>query len=89
MTASRPSLGELWAALLDLAAEAKSRAAEFEALRRLAPDFVARLKQAGLMKVLVPAEVGGQIGQGGPQFAQRGSGFSHASLLFVALRGAC
>ncbi len=59
MAESRPSLSELRAALPDLAAEAKSRSVEFEALRRLAPDFVARLKQAGLMKVLVPADVGG------------------------------
>jgi len=59
MAASRPSLTELRAALPDLAAEAKSRSVEFEAQRRLAPDFVDRLKQAGLMKVLVPADVGG------------------------------
>ena len=59
MASSRPLLSELRAALPDLAAEAKSRAAEFEALRRLAPDFIASLKQAGVMRVLVPAEVGG------------------------------
>ena len=59
MAASRPSLSELRAALPDLAAEARSRSVEFESLRRLAPDFIAKLKQAGVMRVLVPAEVGG------------------------------
>lgn len=59
MASSRPSLSDLRAALPDLAAEARSRAEEFEALRRLAPDFIARLKQAGVMRVLLPAEVGG------------------------------
>ena len=59
MTALRPSLSDLMAALPDLAAEAKSRSVEFEELRRLAPDFVSKLKQAGLMKVLVPKDFGG------------------------------
>ncbi len=35
------------------------RAVEFDVLRRLAPDFVTRLNQVGLINLMVPADVGG------------------------------
>src|SRR5688572_26764554 len=53
------SLPDLWAALPELAAEARARATEFEARRSLAPDFADRLKRAGIFKILVPADVQG------------------------------
>jgi alkylation response protein AidB-like acyl-CoA dehydrogenase len=49
----------LQAALVDLAAEAKTRATEFENLRKLAPDFTDKLARAGVFRILVPAEAGG------------------------------
>lgn len=53
------ALGNLRDALPGLADEARSRATEFESLRRLAPDFAARLKRAGVFRLLVPADAGG------------------------------
>ena len=53
------SLRDLWAALPELAAEARARATEFEARRSLAPDFTDRLKRAGVFRILVPADVQG------------------------------
>jgi alkylation response protein AidB-like acyl-CoA dehydrogenase len=53
------SLSHLHAALPDLAAEARSRALEFEEKRRLPADFTDKLKRAGAFKVLVPADAGG------------------------------
>ena len=49
----------LQAALVDLAAEAKTRATEFENLRKLAPDFTEKLARAGAFRILVPAAAGG------------------------------
>lgn len=54
-----PTLAGLEAALPALATEARVRATEFEAARRLAPDFALKLKRAGAFKVLVPVEAGG------------------------------
>lgn len=45
-----------------LAAEARSRALEFEQERRLAGDFVEKLKRADAFKILIPAERGGLAG---------------------------
>jgi alkylation response protein AidB-like acyl-CoA dehydrogenase len=53
------SLRDLWAALPELAAEARARATEFETRRSLAPDFAERLKRAGVFKILVPDDVHG------------------------------
>ena len=53
------SLPDLWAALPELAAEARARATEFEARRSLPPDFADRLKRAGVFKLLVRAGPGG------------------------------
>ena len=46
-------------ALPELAAEARNRAEEFEAARNIAPDFVVKLKRAGVYRVLVAREQGG------------------------------
>lgn len=54
-----PTVKSLFDALPALAAEAKSRAAEAEALRRLPPDFAERLVRAGSVRLLVPADLGG------------------------------
>lgn len=59
MAAKPTPLRDVFAALPDLAAEARARAAEFEQRRSLTPDYVDKLKRAGLMKVFVPTEVGG------------------------------
>jgi len=53
------TLGDLGSALPHLAAEAKTRALEFEKARKLAPDFADKLKRAGAFKVLVPRDAGG------------------------------
>jgi alkylation response protein AidB-like acyl-CoA dehydrogenase len=53
------TLRSLQAALPDLAAEARTRAVEFEDKRKLAPDFADKLKRAGAFKVLVPQDAGG------------------------------
>ena len=53
------SLEELQGRLPELAAEARSRGAEFEAARQIAPDFAHRLKQAGVARMLVPQASGG------------------------------
>ena len=45
--------------LPQLAAEARSRAVEFETARRIAPDFADKLKQAGVARLLVPQPSGG------------------------------
>ena len=50
------------AALPDLAAEARARSLEFEERRNLAPDFIDKLKRAGVFKVLVPPDAGGLAG---------------------------
>jgi alkylation response protein AidB-like acyl-CoA dehydrogenase len=42
-----------------LAAEARSRAVEFETARRIAPDFADKLKHAGVARMLVPRACGG------------------------------
>ena len=53
------SIDQLGAMLPQLAALARSRGPEFEAARRLAPDFADKLKQAGLARFLVPEQAGG------------------------------
>ncbi len=53
------SFDELHARLPELAAEARSRGAEFETGRRIAPDFAHKLKQAGVARMLVPQASGG------------------------------
>ena len=60
--ATTPSIQQLWSALPALAAEAKARSAEFEDHRKLAPDFVDKLKRAGLLRILVPADAQGSGG---------------------------
>lgn len=59
--AARPatSMDRLLAALPELAAEASARATEFETTRKLAADFVDRLKAAGAFKMLIPESHGG------------------------------
>ncbi|WP_370152828.1 acyl-CoA dehydrogenase family protein [Ferrovibrio sp.] len=69
MNRSLSPVDRLFATLPALAEEAAARAGEFETLRRLAPDFVARLKEAGALKLLVPAEAGG-IGLTLPQWLE-------------------
>ena len=59
MTTHRSPLSLLAAALPDLAAEARARSLEFEEHRKLAQDFVDKLKRAGVFKILIPADVGG------------------------------
>ena len=54
-----PDLDKLRAALPALSAEASERALEFEEARKLAPDFVAKLKHAGAYRILIPASAGG------------------------------
>ena len=56
------SIETLRAALPELAGEARSRAGEFEQLRRIAPDFVDKLSRAGAFKILIPADAGGLAG---------------------------
>src|SRR5262245_8124369 len=63
------SLGHLWSALPDLAIEARARSSEFEERRRLAPDFVDKLKRAGACKILIPADAGG-LGGSLPQLLE-------------------
>lgn len=53
------SIDQLNTLLPPLAAEARMRGPEFEAARRLAPDFAGKLKQAGLIRLLVPQQAGG------------------------------
>mgnify|MGYP001351029903 CR=1 FL=1 len=49
----------LFQALPELAAEARTRAVEFEDNRQISVDFVAKLKQAGAYRILVAREQGG------------------------------
>jgi len=53
------STEDLNALLPSLLAEARSRGAQFEAARRIAPDFADKLKHAGLARMLVPQAAGG------------------------------
>lgn len=53
------SVEEMKQRLPQLLAEARLRGAEFEAARRIAPDFADRLKHAGLARMLVPRSLGG------------------------------
>ena len=53
------SVEQLNALLPELAAEARSRGAEFETARRIAPDFADKLKHAALARLLVPKHAGG------------------------------
>jgi alkylation response protein AidB-like acyl-CoA dehydrogenase len=53
------TMRHLRSALPDLAAEARARAIEFERQRKLSADFTDKLKRAGALKVLVPADAGG------------------------------
>lgn len=53
------SVEQLNALLPELAAEARSRGADFETARRIAPDFADKLKHAGLARLLVPKHKGG------------------------------
>jgi alkylation response protein AidB-like acyl-CoA dehydrogenase len=53
------SLEALHLRLPELAAEARARGAEFEAARRIAPDFAHKLKRAGVARMLVPKASGG------------------------------
>lgn len=55
----KATMQDLRSTLADLATEAKTRASEFERARKLAPDFAGKLKRAGALKVLVPADSGG------------------------------
>jgi alkylation response protein AidB-like acyl-CoA dehydrogenase len=84
------SFHDLPAALPKLAAEAKSRALEFEANRKLSADFTDKFKRAGAFKVLVPVEAGG-VGGTLPEWlemamtlaeadASTGWVFSHANI---------
>ena len=59
MPASPTSISDLWSALPDLATEARARSLEFEEHRKLAPDFVDKLRRAGVFKILIPADAGG------------------------------
>ena len=59
MLTSPTSLGDLRSAVPDLSAEARARSVEFEERRRLAPDFVDKLRRTGVFKVLIPADAGG------------------------------
>lgn len=60
MTVTPPTdLNRLRHLIPAFADEAKARATEFEADRTIAPDFVARLKQAGAYRILVACEQGG------------------------------
>jgi alkylation response protein AidB-like acyl-CoA dehydrogenase len=59
MQKALPSLEKLQSTLPSLVAEAGARAVEFESARRLAPDFVAKLKHAGAYKILIPESSGG------------------------------
>ena len=58
----------LAAALPDLAAEARARAASSRTCRKLAPDFVDKLARAGAFRILVPADAGG-LGASLPRMA--------------------
>src|SRR5262245_12705067 len=60
--AAATPIGELRAALPDLAGEARTRSAEFEERRAIAPDFAARLNRAGAFRVLIPADAKGLAG---------------------------
>jgi indole-3-acetate monooxygenase len=53
------SLDALQYRLPALAAEARSRGAEFESARRITADFAHKLKQAGVARMLVPKASGG------------------------------
>jgi alkylation response protein AidB-like acyl-CoA dehydrogenase len=53
------AMGDLPPVLRDLAAEARVRSSEFEGSRKLAPDFVDKLKRAGALKIIVPVDGGG------------------------------
>ena len=59
LTSARPTMQTLRAALPDLAAEARTRAIEFERARKLPQDFAGRLKRAGALRILVPTASGG------------------------------
>lgn len=56
------SIRDLQVALPDLAAEARTRSAEFEERRGLAPDFSDKLKRAGVFRFLVPTDARGLAG---------------------------
>jgi alkylation response protein AidB-like acyl-CoA dehydrogenase len=62
MPTSPTSMSALLSVLPDLAAEARARSLEFEERRKLAPDFVDKLKRAGVFRILVPADAGGLAG---------------------------
>jgi len=62
MPAKPTSISDLWSALPDLAAEARTRSLEFEERRKLAPNFVDKLSRAGVFKILVPGDAGGLAG---------------------------
>jgi len=53
------SIDQLHALSPQLAAEARLRGPEFEAARRLTPDFAYKLRHAGLTRLLVPRQAGG------------------------------
>jgi alkylation response protein AidB-like acyl-CoA dehydrogenase len=59
MLASPTPIDHLRSALPDLAAEARARSVQFEERRKLAPDFVDKLRHAGVFKILIPADAGG------------------------------
>ena len=61
MPANLTSISDLWSTLPDLAAEARARSLEFEECRKLAPDFVDKLRRAGVFKILVPGDAGGLV----------------------------
>lgn len=61
------NMDRLWNKFPTLTAEVKSRSLEFEERRSLSPDFVDKLKKAGLFKILVPTPAGG-LGASLPQW---------------------
>ena len=69
MPANLTSINDLWSTLPDLAAEARARSLEFEECRKLAPDFVDKLRRAGVFKILVPGDAGG-LGGSLPQWLE-------------------
>jgi indole-3-acetate monooxygenase len=56
---TRNSNENLLASIQELASEITARAAEFEAVRRVPPDFVDRLRSIGIFRIFVPRSHGG------------------------------
>ena len=69
MPASPASISDLWSALPDLASEARARSLEFEERRKLSPDFVDKLRRAGVFRILIPGDASG-LGGSLPQWLE-------------------